>query len=217
MLRSSPTAQALHLAEGSAYNRLEAARTARRFPILLDALEEGSLTLTVVRLLAPHLTDDNHRDVLAAARHKSKREVEVLVASQHPKPDAPAVIRRLPPKTPPSVHVASRAAGPPSVEPAHTTVASAAPTSVPTTAAPSRQSVTPLAPARYKLQLTMSEDTHDRLRRAQALLHHAIPDGDPAELLDRALTLLLADLERRRCAATPCPRPPAPPTHKSRY
>lgn len=83
----------LHLAEGATYNRIEVARAARRFPLMLDALEDGSVTLTALRLLAPHLTDTNHRDVLGAARHKSKAEVERLIASLRPKPDVPAVIR----------------------------------------------------------------------------------------------------------------------------
>jgi 5-methylcytosine-specific restriction endonuclease McrA len=65
---------------------------------------------------------------------------------------------------------------------------------------------TPLAPERYKLQFTISRDTHDKLRRVQALARHAIPSGDPAEVFDRALTLLLQDLERRRCAAVTTPR-----------
>src|SRR5262245_37743481 len=47
--------QVLHLAEGAAYNRIEAARAARRFPILLERIADGSLTLTSARLLAPHL------------------------------------------------------------------------------------------------------------------------------------------------------------------
>ena len=50
--------QVLHLAEGSAYNRIEAARAARRFPAVLDALAGGLITLTTIRLLAPHLNDD---------------------------------------------------------------------------------------------------------------------------------------------------------------
>jgi hypothetical protein len=40
----------------------------------------------------------------------------------------------------------------------------------------------------------------------QALARHTIPSGDPAEIFDRTLTLLLEDLERRRCAATSSPR-----------
>jgi hypothetical protein len=76
--------QALHLAEGAAYNRIEASRAARRFPAILTALEEGAIALTTIRLVAPHLTTTNHQDVLARARHKGKREIEELVASLRP-------------------------------------------------------------------------------------------------------------------------------------
>jgi hypothetical protein len=68
------------------------------------------LTLTSIRLLAPHLTVDNYRELVNAALHKTKREVEVLVAARQPKPTVPTVIRKLPApqqvvaaKTPPSV------------------------------------------------------------------------------------------------------------------
>ena len=36
--------QVLHLAEGAAYNRIEAARAARRFPPVLEAIADGSIT-----------------------------------------------------------------------------------------------------------------------------------------------------------------------------
>src|SRR5207247_6025062 len=39
----------LHLSEGSAYNRIETARAARRHPKVLEAVERGDLTLTAVR------------------------------------------------------------------------------------------------------------------------------------------------------------------------
>src|SRR3954464_12205790 len=42
--------QALHLSEDAAYNRIEVARTARRFPLILDWLAAGDLTLASVRL-----------------------------------------------------------------------------------------------------------------------------------------------------------------------
>lgn len=70
--------QALHFAEHAAYNRIEAARAVRRYPIILELLASGAITLAAVRLLAPHLTAENHRDVLERVRHKSKREVELL-------------------------------------------------------------------------------------------------------------------------------------------
>ncbi len=88
--------QVLHLSEYAAYGRIEAARAARRFPRILDLLAEGAITLTAVGLLAPHLTGANHVELLNAARHKSKREVEHLVAQIHPRPDVPSSIRKLP-------------------------------------------------------------------------------------------------------------------------
>src|SRR6185436_19522638 len=39
----------LRLSEHEAYNRIEAARAARRFPVLLGLLGEGRLSLTTVR------------------------------------------------------------------------------------------------------------------------------------------------------------------------
>jgi hypothetical protein len=59
----------------------------------------------------------------------------------------------------------------------------------------------PLSPGRYSLRLTISEETQAKLRRAHDLLAPAVPPGDTAAVLDRALTLLLAQLERRKYAA----------------
>jgi hypothetical protein len=66
--------------------------------------------------------------------------------------------------------------------------------------------VAPLAPARYKLQFTVSEETYQTLRRAQDLLRHAIPNDDPAAIVDRALTMLVEHLEKTKWAATTRPQ-----------
>ena len=76
--------QVLHLSEHAAYGRIEAARAARKWPAIFELLADGSVHLTAIGLLAPHLTAENHQQVLAAARHKSKREVEEIVASLRP-------------------------------------------------------------------------------------------------------------------------------------
>ena len=88
--------QVLHLSEHAAYGRIEAARAARRFPAILERLATGDLTLTAVGLLAPHLTQENHLELLKSARHRSKREVEHLVAQIHPQPDVTSAVRKLP-------------------------------------------------------------------------------------------------------------------------
>jgi len=77
----------LHLSGHAAYRRIEAARTARKFPVTLDLLADGSITLTTACLLATHLTEQNHRELLEAARHKSKREVEQQIAARHQSPE----------------------------------------------------------------------------------------------------------------------------------
>src|SRR5918993_1669996 len=88
--------QALHLSEHAAYGRIEVARAARRLPALLPRIEDGSLTVTNARMLAPHMTDDNCEDLLTAAQHRSKRDVEEIVARLKPEPDVRSVVRKLP-------------------------------------------------------------------------------------------------------------------------
>jgi hypothetical protein len=54
---------------------------------------------------------------------------------------------------------------------------------------------------------TMSCEMHDKLRRAQDLLRHSIPNGDAAAIFDRALKLLVENLEKKKVAAVTRPRP----------
>ena len=68
----------LHFSEDAAYKRVRAARAARQFPRIFELVARGELHLAAVTLLAPHLTEDNHRDLLAAAAHQSTRAVEEL-------------------------------------------------------------------------------------------------------------------------------------------
>lgn len=205
----------LHLSEHAAYNRIEAARAGRRFPAVLVSLERGHVHLTAIRLLAPLLTDENHRDVLAQATHKSKREVEELLARLRPQPDVPAQVRKLPGSKPsrpalaPALGTKStdeeavkHPAAPEALCRATATPAVAA--VPPAAAAPAV--VVPLAPERYKVQFTASAATREKLRRAQELLRHRIPPGDVAEVIDLALDLLVRDLEKKKFAATDRPR-----------
>ena len=77
--------------------------------------------------------------------------------------------------------------------------------------------VLPLSPDRYKVQLTISGETLEKLRLAKDMLRHAIPSGDDAAVLDRALTALLADLARKKFAAAHQPRPSRATARGSRH
>ncbi|HEV8339480.1 MAG TPA: DUF222 domain-containing protein [bacterium] len=63
--------KALLLSEHAAHQRIEAARASRTFPELLQLLSEGALTLATLALLAPHLTAQNHRDLLDKTRSRA--------------------------------------------------------------------------------------------------------------------------------------------------
>src|SRR5213593_2175018 len=204
--------QVLLLSEHAAYGRIEAARAARKFPIILEMLAEGSLNLTTVGLVGRHLTRDNYREVLAAAKARSKREVEELVARLHPQPDVPSSIRKLPEVK----LVAAPGALLPASAPTPAPSALPAPAVLPP-APPRPQVVTPLAPDRYKVQFTVSAKTCEKLRLAQDLLRHTIPDGDPGAIFDRALTVLLDDLTKKKFAATERPQASQAPSPGSRH
>ena len=163
--------------------------------MILERLASGDVGLNTVRLLAPHLTPENHLRVLDEARGKKKAAVEELVARLAPWPDEPVVIRKLP--APRIVSVAVPPTSP--------------------SFAPRPAAVVPLSPDRYKLQVTIAGATLEKLRLAQDMLRHAVPSGDEALLLDRALTSLLADLARRKFAVTDRPRPGKEPAPGSRH
>jgi len=208
--------QVLRLSEHAAYGRIEAARAARRFPVILGLLAAGAINLTTVGLLARHLTQANHKEVLASATHKAKGKVERLVAGLSPQPDVPSTVRKLPAAALPRVSPHPAAAPVPALaDVSEVDSQSKGPASAPRPPRPAV--VAPLAPERYKVQLTISRETHDKLRRVQDLMRHANPDGDPAVIFDRALTVLLEQLEKRKLASTALPRPAHASKPRSRH
>src|SRR5687767_7443295 len=88
--------QVLRFSEAAACNRIKAAKAVRKFPVILDLLTDGSVNLTTIRLLAPHLTMENHRTLLDEAKGMTRRQIDKVVARLAPKPDVPASIRKLP-------------------------------------------------------------------------------------------------------------------------
>lgn len=209
----------LHLSEHAAFNRIETARAARRFPVLLEHLAAGWVTLLAVRRLAPHLTAENPCEVLTLARHKSTREIEELVARLHPQPPVPDMVRKLPAKTVTARTVTDRTTL--SVEPQEMPSPSQDETSETTFGVPAsrmalpgahswpparRAVISPLAPERYRVTFTAGAEVHARLREAQALLRHQIPDGDLEQFFSRALEALLSNLRKQKLAATDRPR-----------
>lgn len=190
---------ALRLSEDAAFKRIQAARAARGFPLLFEALADGRLHLTGLCLLAPHLTPDNVEALVAAASHRRKSEIEMLLAQRVAPPDATrGELSQLAPAQVEAIASATPASLPPSqLAPAQVEVP---PDALPDSA------------VRYALRVTIDRDTHDKLRYAQALLSHALPSGDVAQVLARALDALVAQLEKQKAGVG---TNPAKPRHSS--
>jgi hypothetical protein len=199
----------LHFSEDAAGRRIHAARVARRFPALLRALEDGRLNLTAVCLLAAHLTEENLEELIVAATHKGKSEIEEWLVGQALGPRAPArsfSIKPVVSRT--SEHALAHTGSAPTLEffgesapaleqgergraPSGFDQYALAHTGIPAEIA------TPL-PEQFRMQVTIPRSMRDKLSHALALLSHAIPTGDVVQVLDRALDALIVQLEKRK-------------------
>jgi len=187
--------------EAAAYDRIQVARAGRRLPSILDAATAGRVHLTGLRLLAPHLTEENHGRLLAEAAGKSKREIEEIVARLAPRPPVPATVRKVADRrivfvsahmrTPPS---AGPGADPPAETPASDQLAAVRAIEQP------RPAVAPLSADLFKIQFTATVEFRDKLREAQDLLRHRVPDGDLASIFGKALDVLIEKVKKERFA-----------------
>jgi 5-methylcytosine-specific restriction endonuclease McrA len=211
----------LHFSEGTAYKRIQAGRAARRFPVLLLAVAEGRLHLSAVVTLAAYLSEGNIDDLLAAATHKTRAEIEELIARRFPRPDAagrPTAVTPLPAPaqlSPGTVEASRASAGGPVpewLEQLSPGTVAAPPGPAYPTVAPPPSRMTPPAPERPGRQVTVSAETYELLQEALALMAHQNPRQDMALAIDRAARLLVAHLKKQRFAATAHPRsrPPEP-------
>lgn len=234
----------LKLSEQAAFKRVTAARLARRFPELFEAIADGRVHLTGLLLIGPHLREWNIRELLELATHRSRREIEELLATRFPKPDAPTRIELIAQSTSDSGVVsapvndigAAAADGPaPSCAVIPRDVQAAMPSSDAAAIAgastanadsetcqelsPGRVSdisnssrvadyprITPLAPERYALQVTIDRGTRDLIDRVRDLAGFEASSDHVSEILKRALAVLVSQLEKRKFAATDKPR-----------
>lgn len=218
----------LKLSEGAAYRRIRAARAARKYPEIFDAVTDGRLHLTAVVLLAPHLTPENREELLQAAEFKDKAAVELLLADRFPRPDVRPRITALGPRamghpdpfeardslfrepleTDTAVPTASVSPEPAQMAESELTLASVKTPLFAQFSEGAEPTVRqePPTPRRFSLQLTVDEEFHDLLQRALGLMSHSAPTGDVATVLKRSLVSLVEKLERRKFGAADRPQ-----------
>ena len=187
----------LGMGDDEACRRVAAARLVRKFPIALGMIERGEIHMTGLLLLRDHLTEDNYAELLPAAAHKTKSDIQHLIAERFPRPDAPSLMQPLP--LSPSLQ---------SVVPS-----AVAPMPAPESRAPR---IEPLSPERYKVQFTANAELKRKIERAADLMRHKNPKGDLSVLMERALDLLITELEKQRLGKTKTRRPSKAPRKKTR-
>ena len=224
----------LHLSEDAAYKRIHVARAARTCPGVLAALAEGRVHLSGLCMLARYLTPASVDELLAAATHQSKAQIEQLLAERFPKPDLVSLVRAIPPTPTPVLAqtairepASERLLGPQVVANAGSQLApgqvegpvilSQADAPAAPRPADARARVAPLAPQRYGVQFTVDQAGHDLLRHVQDLLGHEVARGDIEEVFVRSLRVYAAQLETQKFAATEHPRTARCPRPGSRH
>jgi len=220
--------EALGLSEDASYRRSDAAILAHRYPIILDMLAAGSIHLTTIRTIGGYLTDGNYKEVLEAARGKSKQQLDHLKATLFPKPDVPTSLRKVPgsgaaveqvaptdalfaseaaPVDAGSSSASSNAATQEMATAESGTVEHAVSSPRPPAAAPTRKAVmTPRSPERYNLHVMIDAETYHALRELQDLRRHQVPNGDLATLLKRAVLRERDQVKRERFGLVGRPR-----------
>jgi hypothetical protein len=187
-----------------AYKRIRAARVARDFPVLFPAIAAGRLHLTAVILLAPHLTEDNAEDLVAAATHKSRSEVAALIAERFGRKDPSMAVLPLAPGPVGAAEVTDRLDPNPVDAPGET--GSGAQLDLdPVDAQVPDSRATSCAADRYALQ-QLSRPLREKIEYAQSLMSHRVRPGDAVTVLNRALDSLIAKLEQQKFGATTRPR-----------
>lgn len=212
----------LALSESTSSKIIAAVRAAREFPVICEMLAAGTLHLSGIVVLSPHLTPETASDLLSAASGRTRVEIEVLIASRRRAPlplvDCDDTTPTIPPGAAglrlsdsqtspvPDRHVARMAdLSTPSIS---STVAtppvppvSRASSTTPVTTEHCRANTPAQRPGHHDersvLRIAARRSLHEKLARARVLLGHHLRSGDPADVIEKALDGLIARLERR--------------------
>ena len=195
----------LRMSEAKALRRIQVARVALRFPEVFEYLADGRLSVAAAAVLAPHLEAGTAAELPALAAFQSRDEIIRLLAARS-RPCAASLaepVGELPVESTSCQHAPGHAES----DLTHCNfvlgVNTASGQCQAQTEHARRGRVTPSATGDYDVRLTITEVEHADLRRAQDLLGHAVPSGDPALIYARAMKHYVAHIEKQRLGVKP--------------
>jgi hypothetical protein len=187
---------ALRLSDDETCRRIEAARLVQGFPVILEWLASGRVTLSSLALLKPHLTAANHAELLAGIEGLSCRLAKEWLAARFPVADVPERVRQLPQM--PAASTVRVAPVEPQVgaseEADHSLLRTQLGVALP--ARPAR--VEPLSTDRFAMQVTISRSLKGEIDVVRDLMRHQNPTGSLETILEHAIAALKAKLEKQK-------------------
>ena len=196
----------LRMSEDRANKRIRVCRTALAYPVIFEMIADGRLNLGGVAVLSAHLTESNAADLLVEAANLTRVDMEFMLARRFPRVGATADA--------PTLELTCGIAGDSEVEVAPGPLpvptesansanamgpvreASVAPTAKPTPSFHAR--FTPLSGECVALRGQLSMAAYEHFQRVRALASHAIPSGNAALVIEYALKLAAAMLDKRK-------------------
>ncbi|MEQ1834192.1 MAG: HNH endonuclease [Candidatus Eisenbacteria bacterium] len=197
----------LHMSEDRAKKRIRVCRTALAFPTIFEMIADGRLSLTAVLMLAARLMSENSESLLAEAASLSNEQLEFMLARRFPREggsdESPALELTCgiagssevegaarPQPAPSAASVDVNATGP---------VRDACGQQNAPTPRPSRYAkFTPLSADCVQLRCQLSMAAYEHFQRVRALASHAVPSGNAALVIEYALKLAAALLDKRK-------------------
>lgn len=180
----------LRMSEDAALKRIRVARTAREYPEIFPAIADGRLHLASVIELKTYLTPENAQDLLATAANKTRHALKDLLDARFPQSERLELVTEPAPTGGETCD---------SVAPGPLNVSLPPDSPTPSNAT---DKVEQTSPGAFAMHLKLSRETHEKLHYAKDLLSHALPSGKFADVLDRALDALIANLEQKKFGVT---------------
>ena len=196
--------QELGMSEGQAHLRIHVARVCRSFPLVLDCIGRGDMTLTVAGKLAKHLTEANHEQLLRECCGMTKAQVLKYLATRSPAKPVSSGIRRSRGGAKSGSNDGARATHSAIAIDVASTTTNVAVQDRDLSTVPRRANVEPASEDTYNVRFSASGDFKAKLDRLAELLSLPPTGSNVVAVLERALDEALKQmdpkqtLERRR-------------------
>lgn len=194
--------------KSAAYRRIQSAKVALLFPIVLEYLNQGRTNLINLSLVESNITKENGEKIISDILDKSKEEVEYYLDntfSNSKEERTQDKIRRLPviKKESKNSHSGNLNLNEEREKKTERSLEIFQPFSLPSTEAQSPVTETKEEPKveeirRVKIEFTADEKLAKKIERAQQLLRHKYPAGKFEDIFDEALETLLEKKDPER-------------------